>query len=171
MNAQQNETIDQQKRLSDLLDRLQNGELSRQAYLEKVMQLLAEKPAAPNLQPVTIDHLTMRVPNFERSSHFYQEVLGMPLLRAEADTQYLGVGNSFMGIQPSGSSQAFIDHFSLGLLNFKTQGIVAKLAEKGVAIEGEVGDDTIRFVDLDGLHIQLSSTDYAMKQTIYRLRK
>ena len=135
------------------------------------MHLWAEKPAAPDLQPVTIAHLTMKVPNIERASHFYQEVLGMPLLRVEADPYYLGVGNSFMGLQPSGSNHAYIDHFSLGLMNFNAQGILARLAEKGVAIEGEAGDETVRFLDPDGLHIQLSSTDYAMKQTIYRLKE
>jgi hypothetical protein len=59
----------------------------------------------------------------------------------------------------------------LGLLNFNAQGIVARLSEKDVAIDGEIGNDTVRFVELDGLHIQLSSTDYAMKQAVYRLRK
>jgi len=171
MNVQQNEAFGKQQRLSDLLDCFQNGELSRQAYLEKVMHLLDEKPAVSDLQPVTLDHLTMKVPNIERSSHFYQEVLDMPVLRVEPDTHYLGVGNSFMGLQPSGSNQAYIDHFSLGLMNFSPQGIVAKLAKKGVSIEGEVGDDTVRFVDPNGLQIQLSSTDYALKQTTYRLRK
>ena len=95
----------------------------------------------------------------------------MPLLRVEPDTHYLGVGNSFMGLQPSDSNHAYIDHFSLGLMNFSAQGIMAKLAGKGIAIEGEVGDDTVRFIDLDGLHIQLSSTDYAVNQTINRIRK
>jgi hypothetical protein len=89
----------------------------------------------------------------------------MPLLRAEPDTHYLGLRNSFMGIQPSGSDRAYIDHFSLGLMAFDATGIMARLAQKGVTIEGEAGVDSVRFVDPDGLHIQLSSIDYARKQT------
>ncbi|HEY3341380.1 MAG TPA: VOC family protein, partial [Anaerolineae bacterium] len=113
--------------------------------------------AAPDWQPMTLDHLTIKVPDLERSSRFYQDVFGMPLLRAEPDTHYLGLGNSFMGIQPSGTDRAYIDHFCLGLMAFDARGIVARLAQKGIAIEGEASIDSVRFVDPDGLHIQLSS--------------
>ena len=169
MNHQPPEAFDKQKRLSDLLDRFQSGGLARQAYLEQVLQLVAEKPAAPGLQPATIDHLTLKTPDLQRASRFYQEALDMPLLRAEADTHYLGVGNSFMGLQPSGSQPAYIDHFCLGLANFDPGRVIARLAQKGISIEGEAGEDTLRFVAPDGLHIQLSSTDYARRQT-YRTR-
>jgi catechol 2,3-dioxygenase-like lactoylglutathione lyase family enzyme len=155
-----------QERLSQLLDRYQNDELSRQAFLEQALQLLEKTPPATALQPVTLDHLTIKVPNLERSSRFYQQVLGMPLLRVEPDTHYLGLGSSFLGIQPSGSGQAYIDHYCLGLANYNTQDLLTRLAQKGVACDGEVGEDTLRFIDPDGLTVQLSSTDYARKQTV-----
>jgi catechol 2,3-dioxygenase-like lactoylglutathione lyase family enzyme len=114
---------------------------------------------------VTLDHFTVVAPDLERSSRFFQDVLGIPLLRALPDTHYLGVGNSFLGIQPSSSHPACIDHFCLGLKNFDANGIVARLAQKGIAIEGEAGVDSVRFFDPDGLLVQLSSTDYARRQT------
>jgi catechol 2,3-dioxygenase-like lactoylglutathione lyase family enzyme len=144
MNTQPSEDSNQQRKSPELLDMEQ---------------------AAADLQPVTLDHVTIKVADLERSSRFYQDVLGMPLLRAEPDTHYLGLGNSFMGIQSSGSDRAIIDHFNLGLMNFDARGIVARLAQKGISIEGPAGADSVRFVDPDGLHIQLSSTDYARKQT------
>ena len=154
-----------QKSLSALLDSFSNGELTRESFLDKVTQLLELEPAAPDLQPVTLDHLTIKVPDLEQSSRFYQDVLGMPLLRALPDTHYLGVGDSFMGIQPSGSDQAYIDHFCLGLKNFNAGDILARLAQQGISIEGEAGSDSLRFFDPHGLLIQLSSTDYARKET------
>ena len=75
-----------QASLSALLDRFQQGELSRQDFLKETLQLLE--------QPVTIDHVTLKTPDLQRASRFYQEVLGMPLLRADPGTHYLGAGNS-----------------------------------------------------------------------------
>ena len=136
-------------------------------YQDEASRLTAEQ-AASDLQPVTLDHFTIVAPDLERSSRFFQDVLGIPLLRALPDTHYLGVGNSFLGIQPSSSHPACIDHFCLGLKNFDANGIVARLAQKGIAIEGEAGVDSVRFFDPDGLLVQLSSPDYARKQT-YRV--
>ena len=153
------------EKLLELLDSYHQGDISRETFMAKVARLIDMEGPAPELQPATLDHLTIKVPDLERASHFYQDVLGMPLLRAEFDTHYLGVGNSFMGIQPSGSHPAYIDHFCLGLTHFDAAGIVAKLLHKGISIEGKAGVDSVRFIDPDGLTVQLSSTDYARTQT------
>jgi catechol 2,3-dioxygenase-like lactoylglutathione lyase family enzyme len=44
---------------------------------------------------------TVRVPDLHRTSHFYQEFLGMPLGQQSAKIHILGTGNSFLGIEQS----------------------------------------------------------------------
>jgi catechol 2,3-dioxygenase-like lactoylglutathione lyase family enzyme len=155
------------QRLEGLLEKYEKGQLPKNDFLKQATRLLEPDEGAPDLQPVTLDHVTFRVPDMERASRFYQDVLGMPLLRTDP-VHYLGVGNSFMAIEPfekPGQATAFVDHFCLGLKNFDAARIVARLAEKGIAIVGPADPDTVRFVDPDGITVQLCSTDYARKQT------
>ena len=78
-------------------------------------------------------------------------------------TYYLSVGNSFFAVESLIDSTE-IDHICLGLKNYNTQKMVEKLKSKGIEIEGEAGESSIRFRDPDGIMIQLSSPDYALSQ-------
>lgn len=152
-------------RIDALLKDYEAGSLNRDDLINSLAALKLEH-AGRDLQAVTIDHVTIRVPDVARASAFYQDILDAPLLRVYSDTHYLGVNHSFFAIQPSDSKPAWIDHFCLGLKNFEPSQIAARLKAKGIAVEGgEPGSDTLRFVDPDGLHIQLCATDYAYRQT------
>eukprot|EP00475_Leptophrys_vorax_P024252 TRINITY_DN3342_c0_g1_i1.p2 TRINITY_DN3342_c0_g1~~TRINITY_DN3342_c0_g1_i1.p2 ORF type:complete len:299 (-),score=95.22 TRINITY_DN3342_c0_g1_i1:45-941(-) len=119
------------------------------------------------LQAVTIDHITIKVPDLEKTSLFYQKLFNLPLLRViPGNTHYLGIGNnSFFGIQPSGSDKAWIDHFCIGLQDFNTEQIENKITSLGATLIPPSYINTVRFTDPWGYHIQLCSTDYAYVQT------
>ena len=78
-------------------------------------------------------------------------------------THYLEVGDAFFGIQatPSNESPAFFDHFCFGLKNYDSLAIEKRLASYGYPLSGPRNNDTVRFVDQDGFHIQLCIEGYA----------
>jgi catechol 2,3-dioxygenase-like lactoylglutathione lyase family enzyme len=146
------------QKVQQWLDRYERGELKR-PELEQL--LVSQKPATG-----TLDHVTLHVRDLDKTSRLYQEVFGLPLLRNENNTHYLGLGTSFLGLQPSGDEEPRLDHFCLGVPNFDPVVLAQRLRSRGLSVQGgEPGTDTLRFVDLDGLSIQVCATDYALKQT------
>jgi glyoxylase I family protein len=151
-----------EQKIDKLLTRYEKGEISRNQFLNTVAN--GTDTASTDLQAVTIDHVTMRVKDLERSAKFYEDVFGMKIKRIiPNETYYLSVGNSFFAVE-SLKDSVKIDHFCLGLKNFNTEKLLAKLKSKGVKIEGEPGENSIRFRDPDGIIVQLSKTDYALSQ-------
>src|SRR3984893_6589766 len=55
--------------------------------------------AAPNLRAITLNHVTVKVPDLHKTSSFYQEFFGMKLAQQSATIHILSVGNSFYGIE------------------------------------------------------------------------
>jgi hypothetical protein len=74
-------------------------------------------------------------------------------------------GNSFFGIQSSFGKPAFIDHFCIGLKNFNADAMTKRIYDlSGIELTGPRNNDTIRFEDRDGFHIQVCTQDYAQVQ-------
>src|ERR1051325_7891735 len=55
--------------------------------------------AATDMKAVTLNHVTVKVADLQRTSKFYQEVFGMPLKQQSKTIHILGVGKSFFGIE------------------------------------------------------------------------
>ncbi len=145
-------------KVTSWLQAYEAGALSREGLVKLLVEAKPERG--------TLDHVTLHVKDLEQTSRLYQEVFGLPLLRNENQTHYLGVGTSFLGLQPSGEEPARLDHFCLGVPGFDPVVIAKRLRERGLKVEGgEAGTDTLRFVDPDGLKIQVCATDYAINQT------
>ena len=68
---------------SELLDLYESGRMNRQEFVEALDQREKQKGhnVAKDLQAIFIDHITVRVPNVEATSKFYQDVFQMPLRR------------------------------------------------------------------------------------------
>ena len=94
------ETIE--KMLSDL----EHGKLTRRQFAVTLATLAvgplrasAALPAPPKqtgFRAVTLNHVTVRVPDLHRTSQFYQEFFGMPLKQQSATVHILGVGSSLL---------------------------------------------------------------------------
>jgi len=86
----------------------------------------------PDMKAATLNHVTLKVDNVQRSSKFYQDVFGMPLNQHSDETHILGVGKSFLGIEQKPNAPA-MDHFDLGIANFKADEVVAKLKARNLS--------------------------------------
>ena len=76
----------------------------------------ASKPSG--LRAVSLNHVTVRVADVQRTSQFYQEFFGMPLKQHSATTHILGVGKSFFGIEQKPDPVA-LDHLRLRYRRFQ----------------------------------------------------
>src|SRR5713101_3797787 len=110
-----------------MLSDLERGRLSRRQFAVSLAALAASTSLAPvafatpaptGFRAVSINHVTVRVPDLHRTSRFYQEFFGMPLKQQSATIHILGVGESFFGIEEGDNRPASVNHFDFGIENF-----------------------------------------------------
>src|ERR1035437_9432058 len=95
--------------IETMLSNYERGKLTRRQLALSLTALVASAQTTPQekgLRAVTINHVTVKVPDLHRTSKFYQEFFGMPLKQQSASTHILGVGDSFFGIEQGDSKTA-----------------------------------------------------------------
>jgi catechol 2,3-dioxygenase-like lactoylglutathione lyase family enzyme len=117
-------------------------------------------PAKTGFHAVSINHLSVRVPDIHRTSQFYQEFFGMPLRQQSATVIILGVGDSFFGIEQAQGNTASVDHFDFGIANFNADNVRAQLRERGLKSDSSSSKESFKFYDPDGFQLQVNATDY-----------
>src|SRR5579863_189284 len=123
--------------------------------------LAAPARAAPSLKAITLNHVTVRVPNLQKTSHFYQQFFGMKLAQQSETIHILSVGDSFFGIEQK-PDVAALDHFDFGIADWDAADMRAKVAAAGLKLTpGARGDDeSFKFNDPDGFVIQVNGPKY-----------
>jgi catechol 2,3-dioxygenase-like lactoylglutathione lyase family enzyme len=117
------------------------------------------------LQPISLDHVNIRVSNVARSGAFYMALFDTPVLRSTtlraqpnsppSEGFFIKFGDGYLAI-----SQAFapdtpgLDHYSLGLRDYDKAKMVAKMQDGGLAALPRSGGD-LWVADLDGSLMQL----------------
>jgi len=152
-----------------LLRDLERGKLSRRQFAVSVAALAAGASAVPGalaapaqtgFRAVSMNHVTVGVPDLHRTSQFYQEFFGMPLKQQSATVHILGVGDSsFFGIVQRGG-EAALDHYDFGIADFNADEVRAKLRERGLRFSDSTSKESFKFYDPDGFHVQVNATDY-----------
>lgn len=112
-------------------------------------------------QAVSINHVTVRVPDLHRTSQFYQEFFGMRLKQQSATVHILGVGDScFFGIEQGAGTVAKVDHYDFGIAHFNADAIRAKLRQRGLKFSDAKSQESFKFFDPDGFQVQVNAPDY-----------
>jgi catechol 2,3-dioxygenase-like lactoylglutathione lyase family enzyme len=149
--------------IETLLNRFERGTLNRRQLALSLAALVSSAQAAPKdteLKAVTINHVTVRVPDLHRTSRFYQEFFGMPLKQQSAKIHILGVGDSFFGIEQGDGKTASVDHYDFGISGFNADEARAKLKKRNLKYADGNSKETFKFHDPDGFQIQLNAPDY-----------
>ena len=115
--------------------------------------------AAPDIQAVELNHVTVRVPDVRRTSKFYQELFGMALKQHSEKTHILGIGKSFFGIEQKPGGPA-LDHYDFGISGFNADEVVAKLKTRNLKLEPGGTKESFKFWDPDGFLVQLNGPGY-----------
>jgi catechol 2,3-dioxygenase-like lactoylglutathione lyase family enzyme len=133
----------------------------RQLALSITALFAAARPssAAPDMQAVTLNHVTVKVADVQRTSKFYQEVFGMPLKQHSEKIHILGVGKSFFGIEQKPGGPA-LDHYDFGISGFNADKAIAKLKARNLRLEPGGTKESFKFWDPDGFLVQLNGPEY-----------
>ena len=157
--------------IEKLLTDLERGKLSRRQFTVSVAAVAASAlpgvgalraEAQPTgFEAVSINHVTLRVPDLHKTSQFYQEFFGMPMRQQSATIHILGVGPSFFGVEQGEANQKpTVDHFDFGIANFNADLFRAKLKERGLSYDGSNSQESFKFHDADGFQVQVNGSDY-----------
>ena len=153
-----------QQVIEKMLTDFERGHVTRRQLALSLAALVSGAQAAPKegeLKAVTINHVTVRVPDLHRTSQFYQEFFGMPLKQQSATIHILGVGNSFFGIEQGDKQQkATVDHYDFGIAAFNADEARAKLKKRNLKFADGNSKESFKFHDPDGFQVQLNGPDY-----------
>ena len=146
-----------------MLNNFECGKLNRRQLVLALATLAVAAKSTAQEKPsraVSINHVTVKVPDLHRTSDFYQEFFGMPLKQHSATTHILGVGDAcFFGIE-QGDSQARVDHYDFGIAGFDADAVRAKLSKLNLKFDSGKPMESFKFYDPDGFHVQVNAPDY-----------
>src|ERR1035437_8762677 len=150
--------------IETMLSHFERGKLTRRQLALSLTALVAAAQTAPKekaLRAVTINHVTIKVPDLHRTSKFYQEFFGMPLKQQSASTHILGVGNNtFCGVEQSDNKTASVNHYDFGIAGFNADEARAKLKKLNLKFESGDSKESFKFFDPDGFQVQVNAPDY-----------
>src|SRR5947199_9858022 len=150
--------------IEKLLTGFERGGLTRRQLATALAALVSgAAQAAPKdegLKAVTLNHVTVRVPDVQKTSRFYQEFFGMPLKQHSDKTHILGVGKSFFGIEQKGTP-AELDHYDFGIAGFNADAVLTKLKGRNLKVESGGTNESFKSWDPDGLLVQLKRPAHA----------
>jgi catechol 2,3-dioxygenase-like lactoylglutathione lyase family enzyme len=149
--------------IEKLLTDFECGALTRRQLATALAALVSAAAQASakdeGLKAVTLNHVTVRVPDVQKTSQFYQEFFGMPLKQHSEKTHILGVGKSFFGIEQKGT-RAELDHYDFGIAGFNADAVLAKLKARNLKVEPGGTKESFKFWDPDGFLVQLNGPAY-----------
>jgi catechol 2,3-dioxygenase-like lactoylglutathione lyase family enzyme len=117
--------------------------------------------AAPGLKAISLNHVTVKVPDLHKTSNFYQQFFGMKLAQQSKTIHILSVGDGFFGIEEKPGAPG-LDHYDFGIEGWDAKAMRAKVASAGLSITpGSRGDDeSFKFNDPDGFVVQVNGPKY-----------
>ncbi len=149
--------------IETMLNDFERGAVTRRQLALALAALVSSGQAAPKdtgLKAVSLNHVTVRVPDLHRTSQFYQEFFGMPLKQQSAKIHILGVGSSFFGIEQGDGPTAAVDHYDFGIAGFNADEARAKLKKRNLEFANGNSAESFKFHDPDGFQVQLNGPDY-----------
>jgi catechol 2,3-dioxygenase-like lactoylglutathione lyase family enzyme len=159
------------KNLDALLTQYEDGSLSRRDLLAALALIVAAPAAADAAQPAkpvaavkSMNHVTVFVPNVQKSVEFYQGLFGMPILTRQDAGINLSTGSGFYGIYPAqaAATTGSINHVCFGVENFDADAVLKQLIDRGIKGNIRLRGDTkeLYFTDPDGIRVQLQDVKY-----------
>jgi catechol 2,3-dioxygenase-like lactoylglutathione lyase family enzyme len=151
-----------QDTISRLLKTYENGKLSRRQLVQGLAVLAAGSGAASaaGFEGNGINHVSLQVSNLQRSTDYYQRTFGCKVNKRDGNNQ-LVFGKGFLVLR-QGTPPGKVDHFAIGVDNFKKESVTADLKARGATpIDQQGGGFGFHVVDPDGYPVQISSNNPA----------
>ena len=144
--------------ISKLLEAYEKGNMSRRRLIQGLAVLAAGTTAAEaaGFEGNSINHISLYVSNLQRSTDFYSKTFACKVNKREGNNQLM-FGTSFLVLR-EGKPPAKVDHFSIGVNNFKKETVTADLKARGVTPKDEEGGAGFHVVDPDGYPVQIQDS-------------
>jgi catechol 2,3-dioxygenase-like lactoylglutathione lyase family enzyme len=157
-------------KVESLLKDFESGKLTRRQIAVSLATLAAGALVSPlaraddavpqSFSAISLNHVTVRVPDLQKTSRFYQEFFQMPLRQHSPTVHILGVGSSFFGLEQDQSKPGNLSHYDFGIASFNAGQIRAALRKRNLEIEDERSSESFKFRDPDGFVVQVNGPDY-----------
>ena len=143
--------------ISKMLEAYENGKVSRRTLIQGLALLAAGSTAAEaaGFQGNSVNHISLQVSNLQKSTDFYQRVFACTVNKREGNNQLM-FGKDFLVLR-EGKPPAKVDHFAIGVDNFKKESVTADLKSRGITAKDEEGGAGFHIVDPDGYPVQISA--------------
>ena len=161
--------INDRSELDRLVTLYERGRITRRDLLGALGAIVASA-SAPNVAEAApigavkqMNHVSIFVPDVQKSKQFYQDLFGMPVLTNQDPGVNLSTGAGFLGIYPAPNGQkGSINHVCFGMDGFDADAVLKTLTERGVPARIRQRGDTkeLYFTDPDGISVQLQDVKY-----------
>jgi catechol 2,3-dioxygenase-like lactoylglutathione lyase family enzyme len=147
--------------ISDLLNRLERGALTRRGFIQCLAMLTASGAASvgqaqdTTMKGVKIDHLSVQVSDLPRAVAFYEKTFGLTILSEDKPNEIvrLGADKIFFSLHHK-SPTGIVDHFAIGIENFNKERVTQQLKELGLTPEENL-DAGFHIKDPEGMNVQI----------------
>ena len=148
--------------ISGLVNRFEEGKISRRALIQSLAMLAAAGSAAAGARQDTpfkstrIDHISIQVTDLPRSIAFYQKIFGLSILGEDKPNEIvrLGMGTKALVSLHHKSPTGLVDHFAIGVENFNKDAVTRELKARGVTPEDNL-DAGFHIIDPEGISVQI----------------
>jgi len=153
-------------RLDSMLSQYETGQITRRnliASLSLLMALSARASDSDSLYRATeLNHVTIRVSDLKRSKGFYQHLLGLSVMKENAELCYLKSDRGFLCLwQTDKATLPGFDHFCFGVPDFDRAACMAKLSASMLALRQDTDDpQTVYVLDPDKITVQLEPAGF-----------
>jgi catechol 2,3-dioxygenase-like lactoylglutathione lyase family enzyme len=148
--------------ISNLLNRFEQGALSRRDLIQGLTMLAAASASAANAQVETaglkaakIDHVSIQVTDLPRAVAFYEKMFGLTVVGEDKPNEIvrLGVGKALVSLHHK-NPYSVVDHFAIGVEKFNKDAVTRQLKELGVTPEENL-DAGFHIKDPEGMNVQI----------------
>ena len=150
--------------ISGLLNRFEEGRISRRELIQSLAMLTATGGAAvaarqdAPFKSSRIDHISIQVTDLPRSIAFYQKVFGLSILGEDKPNEIVRMGTTRVIVSlhhkpPTG----IVDHFAIAIDGFDRDAVTRALRQQGLTAEENL-DYGFYVRDPEGIPVQIVRT-------------
>ena len=129
--------------ITTLLRQYEQGSIGRRQFVQSLTLLASAAPAqAAGFEGRGIDHVSLTVPEPERTAEFYKRAFGLtevPAAPGGGALLRLGrTGDRVLIAFQKGSGPGFVDHFAIGVEPYEQDAVMREVAARGFTFDGDI---------------------------------
>ena len=114
--------------ITRMVENYEAGRISRRQLVQGLALIVAVGPLtglSSAFQGVEINHVALDVTDVQRSRNFYQQLLGLPVVRESRNNCFLGLKRNFLALFQARS--AAMNHYCIGIEGYDVDNVTAEL--------------------------------------------